>query len=159
MKPGQILVASLNGVYVIKMVGDVRLTLCMSFDRYIEGMLADPLFSSVVFDLSGAESIDSTTLGLMAKISLLEEQKHKVSPVIFAANQDIQRVLESMGFDDIFTIVDSLTIPALEGKPLIGNTCDEEAIKRKIIEAHSVLIELDPKNKDKFRDLLELLKN
>ena len=30
---GQILVADHQGVYVIKMVGDVRLTLCVSFDH------------------------------------------------------------------------------------------------------------------------------
>lgn len=159
MKPGQILVASHHGVYVIKMVGDVRLTLCMSFDTYIDTMLADPLFSSVLFDLTEAESVDSTTLGLMAKTSILEDEKHEIYPVILAPTEDVRRVLDAMGFEEIFTIVDSLAVPMLASKPLHCNTCDEESIKRKIIEAHSILMELNPNNEEKFRDLVDLLKH
>jgi len=69
MQPGQILVADQQGVYVIKMIGDVRLTLCISFDRFIEKMLGQPDFSMVLFDLSQASGIDSTTLGLAFALS------------------------------------------------------------------------------------------
>jgi len=70
MSSGEIKVAAHDGVYVIKMEGDVRLTLCLSFDDFIEKMFDAPDFCSVVFDLSDAQAIDSTTLGLMAKISI-----------------------------------------------------------------------------------------
>jgi anti-anti-sigma regulatory factor len=87
MKPGQILVADYNGVYVIKMVGDVRLTFCVSFDHFIEVMYGRADFISVLFDLSEAEAIDSTTLGLMAKISILGQEIHHSMPVILASKQ------------------------------------------------------------------------
>ena len=48
MKAGQILVADHDGVYVIKMVGDVRLTLCISFDQFIDTMFKSENFTSVV---------------------------------------------------------------------------------------------------------------
>lgn len=93
MRPGQILVADHAGVYIIKMTGDVRLTLCISFDQFIDAMLAAPNFSSVLFDLSDAEAVDSTTLGLMAKISLLAQEKRNITPVILATNASIKRIL------------------------------------------------------------------
>lgn len=55
MRPGQILVADHQGVYVIKMIGDVRLTLCISFDQFIDNMFSAPDFQAVLFDLSEAE--------------------------------------------------------------------------------------------------------
>jgi anti-anti-sigma regulatory factor len=90
MKTGQILVADHNGVYVIKMMGDVRLTLCISFDQFIDAMFKSENFTSVLFDLSDAEAIDSTTLGLMAKISILGQERRGVIPVILASNPSIQ---------------------------------------------------------------------
>ena len=44
-----------------------------SFDHFIDEMLADKDFCSVIFDLSHVEAVDSTTLGLMAKISILSK--------------------------------------------------------------------------------------
>ena len=38
MQAGKILQASQDGVYVLKLLGDVRLTLCKTFDDFIEDM-------------------------------------------------------------------------------------------------------------------------
>ena len=62
MRPGQILVADHAGVYIIKMTGDVRLTLCISFDQFINAMLAEPNFSSVLFDMSEKDNKKSLLL-------------------------------------------------------------------------------------------------
>lgn len=157
MKPGQILVANHEGVYVIKLVGDVRLTLCMSFDNFIDVMLSDTSLTSIIFDLTEAEAIDSTTLGLMAKISLLGQENRQVRPVILASNASIQRILETMGFSDIFTIVDELNAPALETHPLGCLDCDEVAIKNKVIEAHRILMSLNESNHETFKSLVSML--
>lgn len=159
MKPGQILVGKHRGVYVIRMVGDVRLTFCLSFDKFIESMFSDASFASVLFDLSDADGIDSTTLGLMAKISLLESERHHIEPVVLAPSASIQRILDVMGFNDIFTIVDSLDVPVLAGKPLHCDSCDENSIKQKIVEAHKILMDLNPENKEAFSDLVSSLQN
>lgn len=159
MKPGQILVADHNGVYVIKMVGDVRLTLCISFDQFIDAMFKSENFASVLFDLSDAEAIDSTTLGLMAKISILGQERCGIMPVVLASNPSIQRILQTMGFSDIFTIVDKLDAPVLDGKPLNCINCDEKEVKEKVIEAHKILMGLNASNADTFRNLVNMLEN
>ncbi len=159
MKSGQILVADHEGVYIIKMVGDVRLTLCISFDKFIDAMFSSSNFSSVLFDLSEAEAIDSTTLGLMAKISILGQERRGITPVILASSAGIQRILRTMGFGDIFTIVDKLDTPSLQGKPLNCIDCNEEEVKAKVLEAHKILMGLNQSNADTFRNLVNMLEN
>lgn len=159
MKTGQILVADHNGVYVIKMLGDVRLTLCISFDQFIDAMFKSESFTSVLFDLSDAEAIDSTTLGLMAKISILGQERRGIMPVILASNPSIQRILQTMGFADIFTIVDKLDAPVLAEQPLNCINCDEQEVKEKVIEAHKILMGLNASNADTFRNLVNMLEN
>lgn len=157
MRPGHILVADHMGVYIIKMKGDVRLTLCISFDKFINAMLAEPNFSSVLFDLSEAEAVDSTTLGLMAKISLLAQEKRGITPLILATNASIQRILQTMGFADIFTIVDKLEVKFIPEKNLTAIECDENQIKEKVIEAHKILMGLNESNHETFRNLVAML--
>ncbi|EIK45471.1 anti-anti-sigma factor [Cellvibrio sp. BR] len=159
MKPGQILVADHNGVYIIKMLGDVRLTLCISFDQFIDAMFKSENFTSVLFDLSDAEAIDSTTLGLMAKISILGQERCGIVPVILASNPSIQRILQTMGFGDIFTIVDKLDAPMLSAQPLNCVNCDEQEVKEKVLEAHKILMGLNASNADTFRNLVNMLEN
>lgn len=159
MRSGQILVADHEGVYVIKMTGDVRLTLCISFDQFIDAMLAAPNFSSVLFDLSEADAVDSTTLGLMAKISLLAQEKCNIVPVILATNDSIKRILDTMGFADIFTIVNQLSVNIQPEKSLDSLPADENQVKETVIEAHKILMGLNEKNNETFRNLVVMLEN
>lgn len=156
MRPGQILVADHDGVYVIKMVGDVRLTLCISFDQFIDTMFSEENFSAVLFDLSEAEAIDSTTLGLMAKISIQGEERHGITPVILSTNASINRVLQTMGFHDIFTIVSQLDTPVSPARAL-HPVIDEQEVKAKVLEAHRILMDLNQDNRANFRNLVKML--
>ena len=70
---GRILVADHNGVYMLKFVGDVRVTLCATVDDYLHRMFDDREFKSVLVDLSETEGIDSTSLGILAKLSIQAE--------------------------------------------------------------------------------------
>lgn len=159
MKPGCIGVADRDGVNVIKMSGDVRLTLCLSFDTYIEEMFAKEDFCAVIFDLTEAEAIDSTTLGLMAKISLLAQAKDKPRPTIVANTPGINRLLGCMGFAEIFDIVEDLGQEFDTEVCLAEADMDECQAKEKVIEAHKILMDLNARNASTFRDLVNTLEN
>lgn len=159
MNTGVIKVADNKGVYMIKMLGDVRLTLSLSFDAFISEMLASPDFCSVIFDLTEAEAIDSTTLGLMAKISLLGRASDHMDPLVISTNPNITRLLETMGFTEILQVVKSVEFASGEFTALpIGHApLDETVMKDKVLEAHRSLVELDAKNFDTFKELLQSL--
>lgn len=158
MQPGQILVAESDGTHVIKLVGDVRLTLCVSFDEFIETMFNGGGICSIVFDLTGACCVDSTTLGLMAKIAILSKERCDIVPVVFSTNPTVNRLLDTMGFDDIFEIV--------HDKHCFDKPCrhlnaldliDEDSAKERVLEAHSILMQMNESNRNSFRDLVNTL--
>ena len=165
MSSGEIRVAEHNGVFVIKMEGDVRLTLCLSFDDFIEKMFESKGFCSVVFDLSDAQAIDSTTLGLMAKISIKGRALSFDDPTVVSSNPSITRLLMSMGFEDIFHILDGpAAIDAgnsTQAKPLaVGDDInDEQLVQERVLEAHRLLMAMNDTNHDTFRELVNTLEN
>lgn len=160
MQEGKIWVASHDGVYLIKMVGDVRLTLCVPFDHFIKSMFAANDFSSIIFDLADAEAVDSTTLGLMAKIALQAEQKKQLRPAVICNSPGLNRLLESMGFSDIFDVVDSLPIEVVSDMCIeAAGEVDERKVKKRVLEAHKILMDLNQKNEETFRDLVKTLED
>ncbi|AKH69611.1 anti-anti-sigma regulatory factor (antagonist of anti-sigma factor) [Spongiibacter sp. IMCC21906] len=157
MQPGKILVAEQDGAFVIKLVGDVRLTLCTTMDEFFDEMLAVKGFASVVVDLADAVNIDSTTLGLLAKLAIKAKQRFHYIPLVLSTNPDITRVLESMSFDRVFRIreVPLISDEDLGELPVLPDS--EEGVKRRVLEAHRVLMGMSESNRAKFRELVTLL--
>lgn len=157
MQDGRILAASQDGAYVIRLVGDVRLTLCTSMDDFFQHMFDDPNFASVWVDLCDAEGIDSTTLGLLAKLALKVKETYGFEPAIYSCDPGINRLLKSMAFNQLFDLheeacsnpEDISEIPTVQGS--------EESVKKKVIEAHRVLMDISDENRDRFKDLITAL--
>jgi len=157
MADGRVLAASENGAYVLRLEGDVRLTLCASIEDYVESMLADPEFRSVWVDLCGAEGIDSTTLGQLAKLALAVEERFGFRPAIFCCDSGINRLLGSMGLDRLFVMHEktccatgcSQMIPMVPGS--------EDEVREKVLEAHRVLMDVSEENRARFAELVSTL--
>lgn len=159
MQAGKILVAEHQGAFAIKLIGDVRVTLCASFDEFVENMLATDAFASVIIDLSEAEGIDSTTLGLLAKVSILSRDQYQYTPVIISTNASITRLLTSMGFDAVFDIRTETITTDNDLAELQCVDCDQGDVREKVIEAHKILMGLNQENKAKFETLVTALES
>lgn len=157
MQTGKILVAEHQGAYLVKLVGDVRVTLCASFDEFLDRMLANPAFKSVLIDLSETEGLDSTSLGLLAKLSIETQKRYRFLPMIVSTNESITRLLSSMGFDSVFEIhTEAITSQSdLAELPLMP--CSEEEMRDTVIEAHKVLMGLNDENRARFHELVTTL--
>lgn len=159
MQHGKILAAQQDGAYVIRLEGDVRLTLCTTIDEYFQKMFDDPEFASVWVDLSAAEGIDSTTLGLLAKLALAVKERFGFQPAIYSCDSGITRLLKSMCFQQLFELHETqcanpekiAEIPVVQGS--------EDAVKQKVVEAHKVLMGLSEENRARFQDLLSALEH
>jgi len=151
---GRILVGSHDGVYVILFEGDVRLTLCTTIDGYLEKMFGDAAFKSVLIDLSKTENIDSTSLGLLAKLSIRAEKLFHYRPTLISTRPDITRILYSMGFDDVFNIVEAplLHTEQLVELPRIDATPAD--MRQRVLDAHRTLMAMNENNRETFRDLV-----
>lgn len=154
---GKILAANHDGAYMIRLVGDVRLTLCTTIDEYFQQMFEDPEFASVWVDLCDAEGIDSTSLGLLAKLALNVKERFGFAPAIYSCEPGINRLLKSMGFQSLFELheeacfnpEDISEIPTVQGS--------EQLVKEKVIEAHRVLMGISDENRARFKDLMNAL--
>lgn len=162
-QPGKILVAEWNGAFVIRLEGDVRLTFCTALDDYIRRMLTAPGFTSVLVDLRAAENIDSTTLGQLAKLAFATRQRHQLKPVAVSTNPDINRILDSMAFEQIFDIrtesprTDHDLAGLVEQLPAVAG--GEAEVRDQILEAHRVLMGMSDENRAQFSDLVLALES
>lgn len=159
MDAGKILVAKSQGIYIIKFVGDVRLNLCTTLDQYTDDMFVNPDFKTVIIDLTETQCIDSTSLGQLAKISILYKEKYGQLPTIISINDDINRILMSMGFDKVFYIVKELVskVEYLDELPL--KSVDESEMKMRVLNAHKLLMDMNDNNRDAFQDLVKSLED
>ncbi len=159
MSDGKIQFAEYNETFVLKCVGDVRLTFCSALNETIEKILKTNSFKSIVIDLTEVISIDSTTLGLLAKLSILSKRKFGMLPTLASTNPDVSRVLDSMGFNQVFNLVHT-PAPCPECLDDLPEQDQSEAVvKERVLEAHHILMSLNESNRDAFRDLVSALEN
>ncbi len=153
----KILQAEKQGIYVLKFIGEIRLNLCSTLDNLVETITQDPDFRTAVIDLSETEIIDSTTLGLLAKIAMAAEKRSHFLPTLISTNPDVTRIIASMGFDKIFIIVKepASRIEELEEIPVLR--ASEQQVRDKVLDAHRVLMGLNSKNREEFRNLVHAL--
>ncbi|TVP58682.1 MAG: anti-sigma factor antagonist [Halomonadaceae bacterium] len=153
----RILQAEERGIYVLKFIGEIRLNLCSTLDQIIDDMVGNPEFKTVVVDLTETEVIDSTTLGLLAKIALASEERSRFLPTLISTNPDVTRIVQSMGFDRIFLIVrePASEIEELEEIPLLR--ASEQQVRDKVLDAHRVLMSMNKRNRDEFQNLVQAL--
>jgi anti-anti-sigma factor len=154
---GRILVGEHDGVYVLKFTGDVRVTLCATMDVFLRSLLDRDDFRTVFVDLTDTDGIDSTSLGLLAKLSLETQRRFGIVPTLVSTNPDITRILRTMGFDDVFHILEEPLTETGQLGELPEVEADEEEARRRVLDAHRTLMDLNEHNRESFRDLVAAL--
>ncbi|WP_151671464.1 STAS domain-containing protein [Nitrincola schmidtii] len=159
MSDGEIFYACQDGHYVLKFVGEVRLTLCSTIDKHLELCLSNELIKDTLIDLTETTNIDSTSLGLVAKLAIKCSERDMPKPTLVSTNPDITQILLAMGFDQVFLLLDFLptSVTDLKQVPFVAES--EDDVRKRIIHAHKVLIDLNESNRSAFKDLVETLEN
>ncbi len=154
---GEVMYAFQDGHYVLKFLGDVRLTLCSTIDEHLREILRREDVTDTLIDLTETSNIDSTSLGLIAKLAVKSAKHNLPKPTLVSTNPDITRILLAMGFDQVFLLIDQLPMSRadLEKVPVVQES--EEQVRQRIVDAHKVLISLNDANRDEFKDLLAAL--
>jgi len=157
MSSGRILATDHRGAYALKLVGDVRVDLCSAIEEYFRSMFSNPAFESVTVDLCEAEGMDSTTLGLLAKLALQTRERYGLRPVVYSCNSGINRLLESMGLGRLLDIRAEHLQNQAEITEIPSVSEDPEAVRMKVLEAHRVLMDISEENRERFSDLVTVL--
>ena len=160
MSQGKILISDKADHYLLKLVGDVRLTLSGTLNRYMEVLFGQNQVQSVVVDMLDADGVDSTTLGLIAKLGLHCRECYHMNVKLFCKNPSIIRTLECMGFDEIIDIFQQSPNDLdaeLRSLDEVPSAVDE--VRKQVLEAHKLLLKLNPKNSAEFTDLINALES
>jgi anti-anti-sigma factor len=161
MDDGKILHASHDDIHVLRYIGDIRYTLSPSIDRFLEGIFVGPKPAGFVIDLTQTDSIDSTNLGLLARIAIRMQRLDAPQVTLLSNRADINSLLTSMALDEVFNIVnESGLVPgAAQEVPqeVPQENTDRETLARTLIDAHRALMELNERNREMFRDVVASL--
>ena len=157
MDNGNVLHASQNDIHVLRFIGDIRYTLSPSIDRFLEGIFAGPKPAGFVIDLTEADSIDSTNLGLLARLATRMQRLDARRVTIVSNRADINAVLNSMALDEVFDIVKDTGLETDAAHEVPQENTDRETLARTLIDAHRALMDLNEHNREMFRDVVTAL--
>jgi anti-anti-sigma factor len=157
MHSGKVLYASHEGITVLRFVGDIRYTLTPSVERFIEQLFKKAMPKGLVIDLTETVSIDSTSLGLMARMAnrMLNCRAQRITLV--SDREDINEMLIAMGFRKVFNIVDDSESYSEQAQELPVAEPDKETLTRIVLEAHRTLMAINRVNEERFRDVVTAL--
>ncbi|MCW8945123.1 MAG: STAS domain-containing protein [Sedimenticola sp.] len=155
MSSGQILHGTQDGVEILCYKGDVRHTLCVALDAYINKLLSAEGLKGFVVDLTGAESIDSTNLGILARLARSMQRVNLPKVTLISNQPDINELLEAVGFDRVFHLVQERETELTKLSEIPLNTSGELKSTQLLLEAHRALMDLNEHNRDQFRDVVK----
>lgn len=159
MNTGRILIANGDGACLLKLVGDVRLSMGAAFDEYVDRLFKNNKLCSVLVDLSATEGIDSTSLGVLARLAMQTRRRLGCTPTLISTRQDITRILTTMGFDDIFHIVKEPLRDERQLGELPKGDFSPDELRARVLAAHRNLMAMNEENRERFEDLVETLES
>ncbi|MEN8108224.1 MAG: STAS domain-containing protein [Pseudomonadota bacterium] len=157
MNSGSILHANHEGVVVLRFVGDIRYMLAPALDRFLDGAFSEPGLAGFVIDLTGTDGIDSTCLGILARIAKRMEIHGRPRISIVSNRVEINEVLLSMGLDEVFEIVTSSVPETGNSQELAAGETDDATLARTLLKAHRTLMTLNEHNRELFREVVSTL--
>ena len=159
MSTGKILVSDKDGNYLIKFSGDVRVNLCGSLNHHMAAIFGSTDVQHVVIDMLEAECVDSTTLGLIAKLALHCRKEYNINMQLFCQNPSILRTLDCMSFDEIIDICQEVPDIDADLHAIETVNSDIDEVRRQVLEAHKLLTQLSPDSSKEFTDLIRALES
>jgi anti-anti-sigma factor len=157
MSDGKVLHASHDDIHVLRYIGDIRYTLSPSIERFLEGIFNGPKPAGFVIDLTQTDCIDSTNLGLLARIAMRMQKLGAPQVTLLSNRPDINSLLTSMALDEVFDIVSESGVVTGVAQELPREDTDRETLARTLIAAHRALMELSEHNREMFQDVVASL--
>ncbi len=159
MSTGHVFHSKQNTLFVLKYVGEIRYTLSCSLDGFLETFFTDHAdIDAVLVDLTEAASLDSTNLGLIAKLPrLLKRTGHTANVVLFGPNEELKRTLESASFHKIFPILAHRESAVAANEPVAIQAPTPRDLAKTVGEAHQCLCSLSEENRRTYEKVVELM--
>jgi len=153
---GSILTARVESLEYIRFLGVIRYSQCGGLECYIDKLFRQTDEFDIAIDLEQAEMLDSTALGLLARLSIEHKKSMDKKPTIFIHQGELAHVLKRVCFDQVFNIIskpkDENDLDFVE---LIDVSKSDEEVLEFVIKAHKSLAEISDANDHYFTDITQ----
>ena len=157
MSTGHVEYASLNGTHIFKLIGEVRAHSCISLDKLLNKLEQHPDVVGAIVDLTQTTFIDSTVLGVLAKLGLKLKQIHHLQAIMLSTNPDITTLANSMGLGQVFVILNYCGESDVCTQALVDDHINHANMLSTVLEAHNTLMQLNENNQNMFEPLVKQL--
>ncbi len=154
---GKIYYTMVDTICVIKMVGRIAYRISPNFDLFLEKVKDRSQVKNFVVDLTEATHIDSTNLGLLAKLNRFSRTKSSCPPTIISTNVTINTLLLNIGLSSIFDIVDNVNDIQSTFKKLPHMKDTGDRVARIMLKTHQELAQMSETDKELLKDVVKYL--
>jgi len=157
MDNNKVLYTIKNRCLYLNMTGAIRHTLCSSLDILVRKVIEQEEVDKFVIDLRPATYLDSTSLGLIARMARHMKEKSSEKLVLISTNDDVNQILTSVQFSSIANIFDKWK--DLPEKFLEVEVFAEEVQSHRemIMKSHQELATIHEDNRKKFNAVIQSL--
>jgi anti-anti-sigma factor len=149
----------LDEALVLVLKGQIRYMTARAVRTFFDGFLLEQGRDAVVVDLRELNFIDSTGMGLLARIGRATLD-HGRRSVIVCADPDVLTCLRSASFDTLFIIVEQWPFDheaRVSEVPLENRDLMPDVMERVILEAHRDLASLSEENRLAYAEVVATL--
>lgn len=153
-------VAVTDSVALVKISGRASFTCSVDFKTLVYS-LRDRGYRRFLLDVTDCPIMDSTFLGILAGFGLkLGEMPGETATVsLLNPNQRVRDLLDNLGVSHLFQVMDGedpLSAKCREVKPA-GPGPTKLETSRTCLEAHEILMSVNPENIPKFKDVTKFM--
>jgi anti-sigma B factor antagonist len=160
--PGRMLVSAGNNCACVKVIGRANFTSSVDFKTLLTELLQQG-YTYFALDLAECVLMDSTFLGVLAglglKLSSGKGDKARRGVELFNPGPRIVELLETLGVLHLFQVTQGSITPPGPTQPVEHTPAEpsKAEVARTCIEAHQTLMDLNPANAAKFKDVAQFL--
>jgi anti-anti-sigma factor len=144
---------------VLALKGQLRYMTARALRAFLDSLLEQDGTETVIIDLRELESIDSTGMGLLARIGRTTLTHGRRSVIVCPAH-DVMTCLRSAAFDTLFIMSEYWPFerePHLSEVPLEGKELLPDVTGRVMLEAHRDLVAMSEENRLAFSGVVAAL--
>ncbi len=144
----------------VYIVGHADYLNCAPLRKFLDFTTGTPRYAEVILDFSRCTSIDSTALGIIARAALRLRQEKGRRVVLTNLRNGPLRAATQLGLGHLAGIEDSPEVarrftpppfPVREADPVQGVSAET------IRDAHEALMEIEPRNREIFADVMSFI--
>lgn len=139
------------------MVGNIQHEVSFDLGYFARDLKSKRPFSYII-DLTETTYLDSTSLGILASLCTCNYPKDETAKsVIYSTNPKVNDILKTVGFFNIFNVLDDKKEYDEELESIHDAETDEIDIKEIVLAAHKKLSTISDDNMKVFSEVINLL--